>query len=224
MLATGGAVFEGVGTTNLAIATPDLNTQKRGIAIGEVRNGMVYVSVQEQLRQQRQVEAIEAAFEALTTQVGDNTSLLSAIITAQQKADAAIQTANSVQAQAALTDSFVEPSSVVTANPDGSIDVIAHRRTYVNGSTRTSVEVGAGSVSGFMSGDYVTVFYRDAGRSGGAVTYEGTTSAIGQTGSVHIVGQVTIPQAGQTPSPGRGPSAPGFEPDERVPQNYEDWV
>lgn len=161
-----------------------------------------------QLIQQRNAEAIEAALEALTQQVSDNTVLLNEIRAAQLLAQSANDTATSVSNSVTLTASYPTPSDILTASSSGSILISAHTRVYGN----TSVAVNAGSVSGFAPGDYVQVFYDDAARAGGAVTYQGTTDLISQSGSTHIVGGVTIPQEGEPPAQGQPTPPPGYVP------------
>lgn len=203
---TGGSVAAGPGTgTSLAVTTPTLDRLVYGENLTNPNGG---VGERFQLIWQQTMEAIEDAFAALTTQVTDNTTLLNRIIAAQNLAQAANDNATAVSEAQDLADSYTDPTSVLTASNDGSIAIAAHSRVYpVSG---TTVAVNSGSVSGFASGNYVTVYYKDAGRAGGAVTYQGTTNAVAQTGSVHIVGQVTIPAAGAASVSGSGPTAPGY--------------
>lgn len=210
LVITGGTAVLGPGTgADLSVTTPELNRAQRQVPIGEVRGGMVYLTAQEQLRQQRMLEAIEAAFVALTTQVGDNTALLSQIQIASNLAQAANDNATTTTAAVSLAGSFINPVGVLTASNDGSITIAAHTRIYGGG---TSVSVDGGSVSGFAPGNYVSVYYADAARVGGAVTYLGTTNAVSQSGNIHVVGQVAIPAVGETSTSGTGPTAPGYTP------------
>lgn len=158
---------------------------------------------------QEAMDKIEEAFAALSTQVTDLETLLLQIQAAQALAQAANDNAAAVSAAAALTNSYTDPVAVLSAANDGTVTVSAHDRVYGDG---TRVALDAGGISGFVSGDYVTVYYVDAGREGGAVLYQGTTSAIGQEGDTHIVGQATIPAAGEPPASGSGPTAPGYTP------------
>lgn len=158
---------------------------------------------------QEAMDKIEDAFAGLTTQVTDLETLLLQIQAAQDLAQAANDNANAVTRRVALTNSYTDPVTILSASNDGSITIAAHDRVYGDG---TRVSVDAGSVSGFASGAYVTVYYMDAGREGGAVLYKGTTGAISQEGDTHIVGQVTIPAAGEAPSSGSGTTAPGYRP------------
>lgn len=174
-------------------------------------------TAQMQVHWQRTMEAIEAAFASLTGQVTDLTAIVAQIQAANDLAAAANATAVSTKASIDIANSFTNPTSVVSGANDGSITISAHSRVYGDGS---SVSVNSGSLSGFASGDYVTIYYDDAARAGGAVTYQGTTLAVAQVGNRHIVGQVTIPAAGDPPETGISPSAPGYV-SEKIAIGYE---
>lgn len=161
-------------------------------------------SKQMQQHWQRFAERIEQRFT-------DIEGVLTQIQQAQATAAAAVQTANATQAVVNLTGSYVDPPGVLTADSSGTITIAAHSRVYVDG---TSVSVNAGSVSGFASGDTVTVVYVDPARAGGAVTYQGTTSPVAQTENTHVVGAATIPAVGQPDAAGLGVTAPGVMSDD----------
>lgn len=164
-------------------------------------------------------EKIENAFEALTTQVNDNTTLLAEIKAAQQLAQAANDNANATRAAQDLGTSYTTPTNVLTASSDGVIVITDHERVYPTSQTR--VPVSGGVLEGYNPNEYVTVYYLDAGREGGDVNFKATTGAIGQEGDVHIVGQVTIPEAGAPPSEGPGPTAPGYRPPRNGPETLD---
>lgn len=151
---------------------------------------------------QTSMEAIETAFSSLIEQVNNNTQALTL-------AQAANSTAGEATDTISIVNSYPDPASVVTAANDGTVSIAAHDRVYGNG---TRVSVDAGSVPGFASGQYVTIYYKDSGRTGGAVTYQGTTSAVAQQGSVHIVGQAVIPASGDPPATGTSPTGSGYAP------------
>lgn len=153
-----------------------------------------------QLRWQRAMERIEQRFT-------DIESVLVAIQAAQATATAAVQTANATQAAIGLTNSYTDPVGVLTASSAGTVTIAAHSRVYGDGSTAT---LNSGSVSGFAPGNYVTIYYSDPARAGGAVAYLGTTEAVAQTGDRHIVGTATIPAVGSVDSVGSSPTAPGW--------------
>lgn len=164
-------------------------------------------TAQMQLHWQRTMESIEKAFQALSGQVTDLSGIVAQIQAANALAAAANANAVAAKASIDIANSFTNPTSVVSATNDGTVTIIAHARVYGDG---TSVAVNSGSVTGFASGDYVTVFYDDAARVGGAVAYQGTRTAVAQVGNRHIVGQVTIPAAGEPAADGISPTAPGY--------------
>lgn len=201
----GGFVVAGPGSgTNLSVTTPRLDRLMRQERI--VQNEMP--SQRLQIIWQQTMEAIEAAFTALTQQVSDNTAIINEIRAVMAVAQAADAKATSVQTEVSLANSYIEPTSVLSASSDGTITIAAHMRVYGD----TSVSVDGGTVGGFAQGAYVQVYYDDAAREGGAVTYQGTTGLVAQEGARHIVGGVTIPAAGQPPSEGSGPRPPGYVP------------
>ena len=171
-------------------------------------DGSGQATPQMQQHWQRAMERIEARFAAVT-----------AALEASALAATAMQAALAVQSTSDLTQSYINPVGVLTAASSGTITIAAHARIYGT----VSVSVNSGSVSGFVPGNYVTIFYQDTARTGGAVTYQGTTSAVAQTGSTHIVGQVQIPAAGAADVAGAGPVAPGYNPppDTRDPRTID---
>jgi hypothetical protein len=166
--------------------------------------------------QQLWENAIGGLKDALTStslSIAELQRIYAGINAAQSTATEAVQQANDTAREKALNDSYVSPLSVLTASSSGTVTVAAHTRIYGDG---TQVAVNSGSVSGFASGDYVTVYYNDPARAGGGVTYLGTATVIGQTGDTHIVGQVSIPDAGTADVTGSGPAPPGYSKDTRA--------
>jgi hypothetical protein len=196
----------GPGTgADLSVTTPTLDRLTRFDTLLEGQGP----STRFQLIWQQTMEAIEAAFAALTTQVGDNSNLISQIQAALSLAAAANDNAVATASEVTLANSYINPVGVLTASNDGTVNVAAHQRIYGDG---TAVTVDAGSVTGQAPGSAVTIFYADAARIGGAVSYQATAAAVPQTGNTHIVGQVLSPAVGEPPAPGSGPSAPGYTP------------
>ncbi len=144
----------------------------------------------------------------------DIESVLVAIQAAQQTATEALQQSQATAREKALTESYITPLDVLTASSGGAVTIDTHTRVYGDG---TSVAVDSGSVSGFSPGDYVTIYYTDPGRTGGAVAYLGTTGAIGQTGDTHICGQVTVPQPGEADTGGTATTPPAW----KYPDGYD---
>jgi hypothetical protein len=89
------------------------------------------------------------------------------------------------------------------------VTISAHTRVYGDG---TSVAVNAGSVLAQPYSTLVYIYYDDAARTGGTVTYLATTSqaTAAQTGDRHLVGQVMTPAAAAPPTDGDYVGAPGF--------------
>lgn len=205
---TGALVSDGP-TSNLSDSPniPKLDTQKRQIPIGEVRDGKVYVTAQEQNRQQNYRDAIQDAFRGQQGQITDLATIVARLEAAEAQAAAATAQAAETAAADALARSYIEPSDVLAASSAGEITITAHTRVYGNGA---SVSVNGGSLSGWAPGQFVQVYYDDAGRTGGAVSYQGTTDVIAQQGARHIVGGVAIPQPGQPASSGGTAPPPGY--------------
>lgn len=216
---TSSIVSVGPGAPNLSNVTtaPKLDRLQRLIKYFEADGSPTPKMV---LDWQNTMEAIEVALRGLTGQVGDLSVLVAQIKAAQDLAQAANDIAAETKAQQDITNSYTSPSAVLTASNDGNITIAAHTRVYGDGS---SVAVNGGSLSGFSAGDYVSVYYDDPARSGGAVAYMGTTSAVAQAGARHSVGQIAIPQAGEAPSTGGGVAAPGYTPGGQTPRQYEEF-
>ena len=156
-------------------------------------------------------KATERSLESLQQQVTFLSTVVSSIQQAQQSAAQANQGVASLSEGVSLTSSRTDPvDGLLTATSDGVIAVSAHNRVYTYGTTETSVAVDAGGLSGFAPGSFVRVYYNDAAREGGSVTYEGTTNEVTQTGAVHVVGGVSIPHPGSPPASGTGTTPPGY--------------
>lgn len=205
----------GVGTsgpgTSIAdlVAAPKLDRLTRS---EKIVNPDGTVSVRFQTIWQRTMEAIEAAFGAQGGQITDLRAILLRLEAAEAKAEVARSQAAETAKANALETSYPDPGDVLTAGAGGGISIAAHTRVYGDG---VRVSVNAGFVSGFAPGDYVTVYYVDAARTGGAVTYQATTGLVAQKDATHIVGQVTIPQAGEPDTGGTAPAPPGYTPQNR---------
>lgn len=149
-----------------------------------------------------QAAAAAAAASAATAQTAANSAQTSAN-TAQASAD----DANSV---ASLTNSGVT-GCTITATDAGSnvtVTISAHTRKYGDG---TSVSVNGGSVTGLNYSTTYFIYYDQASRAGGAVTYVATTSeaTAAQTGDRHCVGMVVTPAAAGPPADGDYVRVPG---------------
>lgn len=128
---------------------------------------------------------------------------------AQEAAEQAQQQTDAAKRETALQSSYIDPASVLSATPT-LITIAPHTRYYPQTSgDPTAVEVDGGSVSATGAGDIDYVFYTDAAREGGSVSYQVETSPPTQTGGTHVVGAVTVPSAGSVAG-GEGPQRPGF--------------
>lgn len=105
----------------------------------------------------------------------------------------------------ALVSSGIMPRIVILATSTGDVNIAAHTRYYGDG---TSIAVDAGGLSGYAPAAEVYVSYMDADRTGGAVTYEGSSAFRSQTGDRHVVGSVIVPATGAQPGE-PGPAPPG---------------
>lgn len=204
---TGQTATLGPGTgTSLAVTAPTLDRLRRFDVL--VQNEQV--SPRFQLIWQRTMEAIEDAFTALSTQVADNSALLNRIAIAQDLAQTAATTARTVNEAGALEKSYTDnPANPLSASNTGVITVAAHERVYVYAGVEEAVSVNSGTVSGLTNEAKYWVYYQDSARVGGAVTYHATTNAVAQTGSVNVVGTITIPAVGAVDATGTSPPAPG---------------
>lgn len=166
--------------------------------------GTAQTTFREQVVQQRNAEGIEKAFDSLQSQVAAMEQVLN--LTRE-----ALRQATAVSERVSISGSYTNPTNVVSASAAGVVSIAAHERVYTDASN-TAVAVDAGSLSGFLPGQTVTVYYADNARVGGAVTYLASMMAIAQEGATHVVGRVTIPQAGDPPATGGGPTPPGYVP------------
>lgn len=136
---------------------------------------------------------------AVTAQTAASTAQTAAD-SAQSVADGAATDVASVQTLSALQLSGVSSGTAITGSDTGSaaqVAVNAHTRHYGDG---TSVSVNSGSVGSLSYDTVYHLYYDDASRAGGAVTYAVTTnSGLAQpTPSLpdrHYVGSVRTPLA-----------------------------
>lgn len=175
---------------------------------------------------------VDADFQAKWQTVMENIeSSVNAVIDAQNAADAANAAAAAADAAAAAAQTAADDattaaataaadsslaSSGVTgltmtatdAGADATITISGHTRIYGDG---TSVSVTGGSVTGLAYSTGYYLYYDQASRLGGAVTYVATTSAAtaAQTGDRHSLGAVTTPAAAGPPNDGNVNLPPG---------------
>ena len=134
-----------------------------------------------------------------------------AAATATSAAASAQSTADSIQTEADLVNSYVTglTLSATDAGSNATISISAHSRVYGDG---TTVSVNSGSLTGQSYSTAYYIYYDQASRAGGAVTYASTTTAAtsAQTGNRHFVGVITTPAAAAGPTSGYGVSPPGI--------------
>lgn len=146
-------------------------------------------------------EQLDAAIQAANRAAADAQD---AADLAKDQADAAKAQADATKREAALTGSYIEPDSVLTATPT-LLTIAAHTRKYADG---TTAAVNGGTAIATAPGEINYVSYDDPDRMGGAVTYLVTSDPPAQTGDTHVVGAVQIPETG-TVEGGNGPQRPG---------------
>lgn len=164
------------------------------------------------------MEAIETAF----NQLADTVAAVAAAQAAADAANAAAAAADAAAASAQTAADNVEASSAlansyttgltITATDAGSnvtISISAHTRVYGDG---TSVSVNAGSITALAYSTAYYLFYDQASRAGGAVTYQASTAIQGNgtAANRHFVGAVTTPAALGSPVGGNPVRPPGF--------------
>jgi hypothetical protein len=161
---------------------------------------------------------------SLETAINDLADSVAAIQAAQDAADAANAAAAAADAAAlaaqgaaddaastsALANSGVTGATITAtdAGADASITISGHTRVYGDG---TSVAVTGATLTGRAYSTFYYVYYDQASRAGGAVTYQTTTSeaTAAQTGDRHLVGSVTTPAAAAPDTDGNYVGAPG---------------
>ena len=132
------------------------------------------------------IAAAQAAADAANT----------AAANAQSAADAADTAAAAATTEQSLNNSYVTGITITAtdAGSDATINITAHTREYGDG---TNVSVNSGSLTGLSYSTLYFIYYDDASRAGGAVTYASTTdeTVAVQSGNRHVVGSVTTPAA-----------------------------
>lgn len=178
-------------------------------------NGMASGDLQ--AKWQRVMEEIESSVNAVidAQNAADAANAAAAAADAAAAAADAAATAAQGAAETAAADSSLASSGVsgltmtaTDAGANATITISAHTRIYGDG---TSVAVSGGTVTGLAYSTGFFVYYDQASRAGGAVTYQATTSAAtaAQTGDRHSLGAVTTPAAAGPPNDGNINLPPG---------------
>jgi hypothetical protein len=172
---------------------------------------------------------IEDLFATQQEQIDDLEDIVAAIQAAQDAADAANAAAATATAAAAtaqtaaedvteasaLQSSFVDPTAILSAadvGVDVTITIDAHTRKYPQpGGGTTNAAVNGGSLTAQPYSTRIYVYYDDAARTGGAVSYQATIAqtTAAQIGDRHFVGYIDTPAAAAPPTAGRSPLPPG---------------
>lgn len=161
-----------------------------------------------------QIISIPAIQEALNNLEQTIIDAQTAADNANQAAETAQQTTNTQAKESSLVQSYVSNYSnpLIEADSNGDITVADHTRVYGNITLNPSVAVeGATFSTTGLADDVVRIYYVDADRSGGVVTYEYTIDPeppVAQSGDIHSVGAVVIPSVGNRP--GREIRPPGY--------------
>lgn len=162
------------------------------------------------------IQEAQAAADAANQAAENAQNAADAAQTAADSADAAAggaqDAAEATAAASALATSGVTGLTMeaLDAGADARIDISAHTRVYGDGST---VAVSAGAIATLAYDTIYYVFYHDAGRAGGAVTYQASTNSAdaAQTGDTHSLGTVKTPLAAGAPTPAIPNPPPGVQ-------------
>lgn len=154
--------------------------------------------------------AIPAIAAALATVTAAAAAANTAAAAANTSATTANNAANSSIATTALQSSYPTGLTITATDAGANVTVTisAHNRTYP---PSTTVAVNSGSLTGLAYSTTYYIYYDDATRAGGAVTYAYTTTAAtaAQTGNRHLVGSVLTPAAAAAPVNGKKVLPPG---------------
>lgn len=156
-----------------------------------------------------QADATQALNDAADA-LAEATDALNDAAAAQSTANTANTTANTVLKNDSIADSWTSPGTILSAADVGAtatITIAAHTRKY---NDATSVAVNGGTVTGLAFSTVYYIYYDDATRAGGAVTYNATTNPNtalpGAATGRHYCGDVT------TPADGGGGTSGGYNP------------
>ena len=137
-----------------------------------------------------------------------------AAATANAAAVVAQDTADAITNESALAGSYVSglTMSASDAGADADITISAHTRHYTQpDGTTDDVAVSGDTITGLAYSTLYYVYYDDAARAGGAVTYLATTTeaTAAQIGDRHTVGAIRTPAALAADTGGSGTRPPG---------------
>jgi hypothetical protein len=189
------------------------------LSLGDLRQGVPIVDARGMPSDVllRIINGNSRATASVVNEIGDfvvDLATLNGLVTAAQTAaDEAQAAAAAAAGISELTDSYVSGLTITAtdAGSDVTISVSAHTRHYPqpDGTTR-DVSVNAGSVLAQPYSTNLWIYYDQASRAGGAVTYAAATAPVAQVGDRHSVGGVATPAALGAPVPGKPVRAPGY--------------
>lgn len=133
--------------------------------------------------------------------------------TAVTNAASAQSTADTVKRDDSISTSWMSPGTAISASDAGSDATITITNNTRHYSNNTNASVTGSTITGLAYSTTYYVYYDDASKAGGAVTYHATTNpntalpgaAVGR----HYVGIVTTPAAGGGTTTGTGSSGGG---------------
>jgi hypothetical protein len=160
------------------------------------------------------IAAIAAAQAAADSANAAAASANAAAGVAQTAADDAQATATAITEESALAGSYVTGLTMgaTDAGANATITLSAHTRKYPQpDGTTVDVAVNGGSITGRAYDTLYYVYYDDAARAGGAVTYLSTTTeaTAAQIGDRHTVGAIRTPVAAAPDTDGSVTRPPG---------------
>ena len=158
-----------------------------------------------------QVDQIAAAQAAADAANAAAAAADAAAANADAAAVAAQGTADQVLAESSLANSFTTGLTITATDVGANVTIAmsAHNRVYGDG---TTVAVNAGNITGLAYLTAYFIYYDQASRLGGAVTYQASTAVQGNgtAPNRHFVGAVTTPVAAAPPETGNPVRPPGF--------------
>lgn len=163
-------------------------------------------SIEKTLNELLSIPAIQDSLDSVATSAADAQAAAdaaaAAAVAAQDAADLAQSGVSGNSAELSLANSYVSGFTppLVTADTAGIVTIGAHTRVYGDSTLNPSVSVAGASVAtGAAANDIIRIYYVDAARAGGSVSYlysiDPAPVAL-QTGDTHVVGVVTVPTVG----------------------------
>jgi len=135
-------------------------------------------------------------------------------IAAREAAEEAKKATQDLKQESSIALSYLDAYTppIMTATPAGVVTIKNHQRVYGNDDINPRVTVyGATINTGAAPGKTVRFYYDDPERNGLDVNYQFTVDPappVAQSGSIHSVGVVTIPDSGT--AQGSGVRPPGY--------------